>query len=76
MTYNDFMDLLCPPEEEDWQLLEPAAEGSAGGGEAGEAAGGGKPPAVKRQLSRVKPKGGAELMQLAQAQDREEEVRR
>ena len=65
MTYNDFMDLLCPPEgdAEDWALLAPPAETEAAAA---------APPGVKRQLSRIQPKGGGELAQLAQAQDKEE----
>ena len=68
VTYNDFMDLLCPPEgdTEDWALLAPPAEVDVA--TAATAA----PPGVKRQLSRIQPKGGGELAQLAQAQDREE----
>ena len=47
MTYNDFMDLLCPPEDEqeDLALLTEVAEES-------------KEPGVKRQLSRVAPSSG------------------
>jgi len=65
VTYNDFMDLLCPPEgdAEDWALLAPPAETEAAAA---------APPGVKRQLSRIQPKGGGELAQLAQAQDKEE----
>ena len=65
VTYNDFMDLLCPPEgdTEDWDLLAPPAETDVATA---------APPGVKRQLSRIQPKGGGELAQLAQAQDREE----
>jgi hypothetical protein len=68
VSYNDFMDLLCPPEgeAEDWALLGPPAESHSA------AAPPAAPPGVRRQLSRVQPKGGGELAQLAQAQDREE----
>ena len=81
MTYNDFMDLLCPPEgdAEDWALLAPPAETEAAAaappGVKTAAPPGVKtaaPPGVKRQLSRIQPKGGGELAQLAQAQDKEE----
>ena len=76
VTYNAFMDLLCPPDgdAEDWALLEPPAEPAAPSApEGGEPAGGAPPPLIKRQLSRVQPKGGNQLAQLAQARDREEE---
>ena len=73
VSYADFMELLCPPaeEEEGWQDLF-AAEADEGGDEAAAPPGGGAPVAVKRQLSRVTPKGGGELVRLAQQRDREE----
>ena len=65
VTYNDFMDLLCPQEDEqaNLELLENL---SARGEEDAQM------PVVKRQLSRITPKGSEALSELAQQQDREE----
>lgn len=61
VTYQDFMELLCPAEDQDenWELLQDVEQA--------------QPPQVKRQLSRIQPKGGNELTELAQRQDKEEE---
>lgn len=65
VSYNDFMELLCPPQDESdsLALLEDVGEDKQGEAQ---------PPGVKRQLSRVQPKGGAELSKLALQQDLEE----
>ena len=69
VTYNDFMELLCPPEDEEGGLallenISAAAEAEAGGAL--------QPVVVKRQLSRIAPKGSVALSELAHQQDLEE----